>query len=89
MLLSKLKIENGRVKTKDSIKITIEVDGEVNKTISNEEIPIQGENYKGYEIKPDEETGEFDIYSTGGAIVAHTATIELAKNYIDTVDVNV
>lgn len=28
MLLSKLKIENGRVKTKDSIKITIEVDEE-------------------------------------------------------------
>lgn len=88
MLLSKLKIENGRVKTKDGIRITIEVDGEVNKT-SNKEIPIQGENYKGYEIKPDEETGEFDIYSTGGAIVAHTATIELAKNYIDTVDVDV
>lgn len=41
MLLSKVKIENGRVKTKDSIKITIEVDEEVNKT-STEEIPIQG-----------------------------------------------
>jgi hypothetical protein len=28
MLLSKVRIENGRVKTKDSIKITIDVDGE-------------------------------------------------------------
>jgi pentose-5-phosphate-3-epimerase len=38
MLLSKLKIENGRAKTKDSIRITIEVDGEVNKTSNEEEI---------------------------------------------------
>lgn len=88
MLLSKATIIDGRVKTKDSVKITIEICGK-DKEEKKEEIPIQGENYKGYEIKPDEETGEFDIFATGGAIVAHTATLELAKNYIDNVDINV
>lgn len=27
--------------------------------------------------------GEFDIYDLGGAIIGHTATLELAKIFID------
>jgi hypothetical protein len=88
MLASKVKIVDGRVKTKDS-KITIIIEEEkdhVDAQELEENIPIQGENYKGYDIEQDIETGEFDIYSTGGAIVAHAATIELARKYIDSVD---
>ena len=90
MLLSKLKLINGAVKTKDSVKITIEIgkDKEDQKT-QEEELTVQGEEYKGYIIKPDVETGEYDIYSIGGALVAHAATLELAQNYIDNVDIGI
>ena len=39
--------------------------------------------YKDYIIKQDAATGEFDIYSVGGAIVSHAKTFELAKIFID------
>lgn len=87
MLTSKAIIKNGRVKTKDTkITITIENDEPINE--SEETIPDDLE-YKGYEIKQDNETGEFDIYSLGGAVVAHAATLELAKNFVDNVDVGI
>jgi hypothetical protein len=40
---------------------------------------IDGENYNNFEIKQDEATGEFDIYSVGGVKVAHAVTLELAS----------
>ena len=40
-------------------------------------------HYNGYNIKLVKETGEFDIYDLGGAIIGHTATLELAKIFID------
>jgi len=40
-------------------------------------------HYNGYNIKLVKETGEFDIYDLGGAIVGHTATLELAKLFVD------
>lgn len=56
--------------------------------IENEEIESEEEafdliHYNGYNIKLVKETGEFDIYDLGGAIIGHTATLELAKIFID------
>jgi hypothetical protein len=96
MLASKAKFSNGRMMTKDA-RIVIEIDTETGNTAINNtvipkqeaETPIQGENYKGYRIVTDVETGEFDVYSTGGAKVAHTTTKELAESYIDNIDTGI
>lgn len=77
-------------RTKDmKVTITIEDEKDIVEPAPEELIPFEGENYKGFDIKQDEETGAFDIYSTGGALVAHTETLELAKSFIDNVDVGV
>ena len=77
-------------KTKDmKVTITIEDEKDIAEPAPKELIPFEGENYKGFEIKQDEETGEFDVYAPGGALVAHTDTLVLAHDYIDSVDVGV
>lgn len=78
MIASKVKIERNQVKSRD-MKITIEV----SEKIGNEVGDI---DYKGFVIKPDVETGEFDVYSVGGALVTHAATEQLARDYIDSVN---
>lgn len=40
-------------------------------------------HYNGYNIKLVKETGEYDIYDVGGAMIGHTATLELAKLFVD------
>lgn len=66
-----------KIRTRD-MKVTITIEGE-DVTLPNEPagienaaepapeelIPFEGENYKGFEIKQDEETGEFDVYAPG------------------------
>lgn len=47
------------------------------------EVSFDSLHYNGYNIKQIKETGEFDIYDLGGAIIGHTATLELAKIFID------
>ena len=54
---------------------------------TSEEISGSDLDYKEYSVKQDKETGEFDIISSGGSIVGHTKTIELAKIFIDGVTV--
>ena len=77
-------------KTKDmKVTITIEDEKDIVEPAPEELIPFEGENYKGFEIKQDEGTGEFDVYAPGGALVAHTDTLVLAHDYIDSVDVGV
>jgi hypothetical protein len=95
-------IENGKIdmipninlksttdsKTKDTkITITIEDDRVVPEPEEKgKATEVQPEEYKGFTIMPVKETGEFDIYSMGGALVAHTENLELAKSFIDSVD---
>lgn len=47
------------------------------------EVSFDSLHYNGYNIKQIKETGEFDIYDLGGAIIGHTTTLELAKIFID------
>lgn len=70
----------------DSIKIEIEIDEAQVKAEAGNEAVLKQE-YKGYQIVADVETGEFDIYSVGGAKVSHTATLELAQAFIDNIEV--
>lgn len=46
-------------------------------------------DYKDFIIKVDATTGEFDVYSIGGAIITHAKTLEIAKQYIDNVAIEV
>lgn len=79
-----------KIRTRDmKVTITIEDEKDIVEPAPEELIPFEGENYKGFEIKQDEETGEFDVYAPGGSIVAHTDTLELAHEYIDNVDIGV
>ena len=42
--------------------------------------------YKDYTIKQDETSGEFEVYSPGGTIIANCKTLELAKIHVDNID---
>lgn len=55
-----------KIRTRDmKVTITIEDEKDIAKPAPEELIPFEGENYKGFEIKQDEETGEFDVYAPG------------------------
>jgi len=74
-------IKNGVV-TKDS-DIIINVVENPNEEVESEEEAFDLIHYNGYNIKLVKETGEYDIYDVGGAMIGHTATLELAKLFVD------
>jgi hypothetical protein len=71
---------NEKLKTGDTDIIINVVE---NSNEEESEQSFESQHYNGYNIKQIKETGEFDIYDLGGAIIGHTATLELAKIFID------
>lgn len=81
MLLQDIKdIKSGRIITNDNdIIINITTTPEEKNEIETIEETI----YKEYTLKQDRETGEINVYSPGGTIVANCKTLELATAFID------
>ena len=67
---------------KDS-DIIINVVENPNEEVESEDEAFDLVHYNGYNIKLVKETGEYDIYDVGGARIGHTATLELAKLFVD------
>lgn len=63
--------------------IIINVVENPNEEVESEEEAFDLVHYNGYNIKLVKETGEYDIYDVGGAMIGHTATLELAKLFVD------
>ena len=80
------KIIKSRYKNDSRFKdsdIIINVVENPNEEVEPEEEAFDLIHYNGYNIKLVKETGEFDIYDVGGAMIGHTATLELAKLFVD------
>lgn len=83
MLLHRItNIKNGQCILAKDTEIVIKINEE-EKEEENLEQPLV---YKDYTIKQDEKTGEFEVYSPGGMLIANCKTLELAKIHIDNID---